>query len=203
MQLRRIPSRIVAIAALSLILQTANSQQTTSAPTLIIGTTPVTLGMQRDDVIAVLSAQYVVKQQVPNCKDDNPLCREYVVYETDNFPAGSLEFDRAGHLIRATVERLVGWQAHNDGDVGKALVTAISNFVAEGQHCSIGASSNNSYDPKNPDRVIPEFIFRRAVIECGNKRLRILSTKQQGQSDSMQLTEEIGCPIEVVGGCEK
>jgi len=79
----------------------------------------------------------------------------------------------------------------------------MSNFVAEGLKCSIGASSSNSIDTKNPNRLIPEMIFRDATIECGNKRLRILSTKQQGHSDAVQLTEEIGCSVQALGGCEK
>ena len=92
---------------------------------------------------------------------------------------------------------------NNEGEVGKALVTAISNFVAEGLTCSIGASSSNSYDTKDPNRIIPEMIFRQAVVECGNKRLLILSTKEKDHPDSMQLQEQIGCPNEILGGCEK
>jgi hypothetical protein len=203
MEHRRFPIQMVAIAGFALFSQNARSQATASGPTLIIGTTTVTLGMAKDPVVAALSFQYVVKPQYPNCKGDNPICRAYTLYETDNFPAGTLEFDRAGNLVRASVERLVGWQSHTDGDLGKALVTAMSNFVAEGLSCSIGASSSNSYDTKNPDRLIPEMIFRDATIECGKKRLRILSTKQQGHSDAAQLTEEIGCSNNVLGGCEK
>jgi hypothetical protein len=189
---------LLAMAAISPFVAFAEQQ-----PTLTIGTTTVKLGMAKDALISALSAQYVVKQQFPNCKGDAPICHAYSLFETDNFPAGGLEFDRAGHLVRASVERLVGWGVHTDGDLSKAIVTAFSNFIAEGLSCSIGTSSSNSIDPKNPDRLIPEMIFREAVIECGNKRLRILSTKQQGHPDAAQLTEEIGCSIAMLGGCEK
>jgi hypothetical protein len=194
---------IVPRAAFVLFSLPANSQQTPSSPTLIIGTTPVKLGMPRDAVLSVLSSQYIVKPQFPNCKDDSPVCRAYILYQGDNFPAGSLQFDRAARLVKATVERLVGFQIHEEGEVGKAIVTTLSNFVAEGLRCSITASSNNSYDVKNPNRVIPEMIFRQAIIECGDKRLRILSDKLQGHPEGMQLTEEISCSEEVVGACEK
>jgi hypothetical protein len=107
-----------------------------------------------------------------------------------------MQFDRGGLLLKATVERLLGWQAHTDGEVGKTLVTVLSNFVAEGQHRSIDASSTQSMDTTNPNRLIPHFLFREAIIECGTKRLRILSTKEESREDAVQLTEEIGCPSE-------
>jgi len=84
------------------------------SPTLIIGATTVKPGMQKDAVIAVLSAQCVIKPSFPNCKGDNPVCHAYSLFETDNFPAGNVEFDKTGSLVRASVERLVGWGAHTD-----------------------------------------------------------------------------------------
>jgi hypothetical protein len=57
---------IVPRAAFVLFSLPANSQQTPSSPTLIIGTTPVKLGMPRDAVLSVLSSQYIVKPQFPN-----------------------------------------------------------------------------------------------------------------------------------------
>jgi hypothetical protein len=170
----------IVVAGFALISQTAKSQQTPSGPTLIIGTTPVKLGMPRDALIPVLSAQYIVRPQFPNCKNDSAVCRTYILFQNDNFPAGTLQFDRSLHLIKATVERLIGFQVHQEGEVGKSIVTTLSNFAAEGLRCSVGASSGNSYDAKNPNRSIPSLIFRQAIIECGDKRLRIISEKQEG-----------------------
>jgi hypothetical protein len=67
-------------------------------------------------------------------------------------------------------------------EVGKALVTIISNFVAEGLNCSVGASSSTSID----------------------RRLRIFfHKKNRRHSDAVQLTEEIGCSVQALGACEK
>lgn len=192
---------IVAVIEIAIVLQPANAQQTTPSPTLIIGATSLKLGMQRNLVIAALSSQYVVKQM--SCKEGTSLCREYIIWESDNFPAGTLEFDKGGGLVKATVERLVGFQVHNEGEVGRAIVTVLSNFAAEGLSCSIGASSQESLDLNNPNRIIPRMLSRQATVECGDKRLRIVATKQEGYPDSLQLTEEIGCPNEIVGSCEK
>jgi hypothetical protein len=192
---------IVAVVGLALVSQSAGAQQTTTSPTLIVGATSLKLGMQRDFVITALSSQYVVKQM--SCKEGTSLCREYIIWESDKFPAGSLQFDKDGSLVKATVQRLVGFHVHNEGEVGKALVTVLSNFAAEGLRCSIGASSQESLDPNNPKRVIPAMLWRQATIECGDKRLRIVATKQEGYPDSLDLTEDIGCPSEIVGSCEK
>jgi hypothetical protein len=80
------------------------------------------------------------------------------------------------------------------------MVTVIANLITEGQHCTIDASSSHSLDP---NRITPRLVFRQGIIECGNKRLRILSTKEEGHADVVQLTEKIGCPNEVVGACDK
>ena len=108
----RFSIQIVVVAGFALVSQTAKSQQSPLSPTLIIGTTTVKLGMQKDAVVAVLSAQYVIRPSFPNCKSDDPICHAYILYETDNFPAGNLEFDKTGTLVRASVERLVGWGGH-------------------------------------------------------------------------------------------
>jgi hypothetical protein len=199
MDRRRLPIHLIAVLGLALAAQSGDSQQ--MGPTLIIGATPLRLGMQRDFVIGALASQYVVKQM--DCKEGTSLCREYIIWDSDKFPAGSLQFDKDGSLVKATVERLMGFQLHNEGDIGKALVTVMSSFAAEGLRCSIEASSQESYDPNNPKRIIPAMLSRQSIIECGNKRLRIVSQKQEGYPDSMQLTEEIGCPNEIVGSCEK
>ena len=190
------------VGSFMLFSQTVKSQQNTPVPTLIVGATQLRLGMQKDAVIPVLSAQYVVKTIFPNCKDDEAACRAYTLYNNDNSPVASLQFDRSGSLVKATAERLPGFENHNEGDVGKALVTTLSNFVAEGLHCTIEASTSSSVDLKNPGRL-PSMILRQAVVECGNKRLRIMAQKLEGYPDALQLTEEIGCSSEVVGSCEK
>ncbi len=186
------PAAILAFLATP---RTANSQQDPAMPNIIIGTTPVKLGMTKDIVIQALSAQFVVKPEFANCKIDNPLCRHYMIYQADNFPAGTLQFDRAGKVVKATVERLEGWNIHEEGEIGRALVTTLTNFAAEGLQCSIDTMSSHTYDVKNPDRTIPAGIFRQAIVECGNKRLRIESVKQEGHPNSLALTEEIGCPV--------
>lgn len=119
--------------------------------------------------------------------------------ETDELQRG--HFAVSG--IHRLGERLVGFQVLHEGEVGKAIVTVLSNFAAEGRSCSIAASSQESLDPNNPRRIIPRMLWRQATVECGDKRLRIVTTKQEGYPDSLQLTEEIGCPNEIVGSCEK
>lgn len=193
----------VSVLALLSISGTATPQQTVPVPSITVGTTIVKLGMANDTVIEALSSQFIVKPDAPNCKTDNPLCRTYTAYQTDNSPICTLQFDRAGKVVKATVERLPGFQVHEEGSVGAALVTALTNFVAEGLQCSIQSTSSHSYDVKNPNRTVPSMIFRQAIVECGTKRLRILSTKSEGHPDSLQLTEEIGCPSQAVGSCEK
>lgn len=197
-------SVICSIAGLALLstAATVRAQQATSAPSIIIGTTLVKLGMAKGALIASLSSQFVVKPMAEDCTD-SPLCRAYTAYQADNSPVASLDFDRDGRVVKASVERLPGMKNHGEGEVGAALVAALTNFAAEGLRCSIQSSSSQSYDPKNAERIIPRFISREAIIECGNKRLRITSFKFEGHADSLQLTEEIGCPIEVIGSCEK
>ena len=171
--------------------------------TLTIGKSVIRLGATKDSIIPTLALQYSVKAMFPNCTADLPPCRTYEIYETDNYSIGSLEFDQQGKLVKAWVELLPGAEYHAEGMIGNMLVGVIAGLLSEGQKCSLAGSSSESVDLKDPGRLIPEVMERQGIIECGSKRVRIISLVRNGKPDSMQIRQEIGCSAEVVGGCQR
>jgi hypothetical protein len=195
-------SAVVIAIALEQVTTAQEGNERSASESLIIGKTIVRLSASKDSIVPVIALQYVVKPMFPNCTADLAACRAYYIFEADSFPVGSLEFDARNNLVKASVDLLRGFQPHSEGEIGKTLIGAIATIIAEGHTCSLSASSSESVDLKNPTRVIPKFLDRQAIIECGRKRIRIIST-QINDTDSMQILEEIGCPSEFVGGCQQ
>jgi hypothetical protein len=205
-EMKRIAYSWFAMALIACVLADVAAAQRNPEPSvtdaLTIGKTVVKLGASKDSLIPAISFEYAIKPMFPNCTQDLAACRAYNIVGIDNFPLGFLEFDKRDNLVKASVELLQGPNLHSEGEVGKAVVSAIARLVSEGQKCSLDASTRDFLDTKTltPD---PESGVRQATIECGRKRIRISYLKLRNGSDSMQLTEEVGCPKEVVGACQE
>lgn len=185
-----------------------------SQESLVMGKTVLRLGASKDSILPLLDLQFTVKPfcgpgsslspDKPDSPPDTPdkpfrPCWGAHVFDRRGTYLGRVEFDQRGSLVRATMYLLTGAPPYKEGEIGDAIISSIGSLAAEGKKCTFDAGSSTM--ESGTGKV--EGVRRSGVVECGSRRIKIDTTVFEGKEGLIEVSEEIGCDTDYLGGCAK
>jgi hypothetical protein len=191
---------LIFIIGLSLAAQEVGNTQAQAPPqkqqtapevsddTLIVGTTTLKLGMPKDDVVRMLSAQYDLKSEFETPKKD--IDESIDVWAGKQNLVATVHFDAKGMLEWASKVWTPDTSRHySDGEIGRVIFTLWATLPTS-VGCRLIALKSQDYEGPPYTQSHVKDVIRDAHIECGHKRITFTTLTSKGD-ESLNITEEI------------
>jgi len=156
--------------------------------TLIVGTTTLKLGMPKDEVVRMLSAQYDLKSGL---EPTQKVIEESIdVWADKQNLVATVHFDAKGTLEWASKLWTPDTSKHySDGEIGRVIFTLWA-ALPTGVGCRMIALKSQDYTGQPYTQSQVAHVIRDAHIECGHKRITFTTLTSKGD-ESLNITEEI------------